>query len=91
MTQSEDGFPTCNRVCAHNGVDGFQYFADVLRSPTLTRKDLEAVLVSGFFEEGLSVGGGKGFEEFLVRSGDAVINFIAGCPKGVCFMLAGYN
>ena len=45
--------------------------------------ELEVAVLGGLVEFGLRVGGGKGLEEFLVRSGKAVVELVSGSPEGI--------
>ena len=73
VTDCEDGFPACDRVGADDGVDGRKNFADIVRGATGGSVEFKIVVLCGFVEFGLGVGGGQGVEEFLVGSGNAVV------------------
>ena len=73
VTDCEDGFPACDRVGADHGVNGRKIFADIVRGATGGSVEFEVVVLRGFIEFGLCVGGGQGVQEFLVGSGNAVV------------------
>ena len=73
VTDCEDGFPACDRVGADHGVNGRKIFADIVRGATGGSVEFEVVVLRGFIEFGLGVGGGQGVQEFLVGSGNAVV------------------
>ena len=73
VTDCEDGFPACDWVGADHGVNGRKVFADIVRGATGGCVEFEVVVLGGFVECGLGVGGGQGVKEFLVGSGNAVV------------------
>jgi len=58
-------------------VYGFQLCPNVLRRTSWTRVKLEASKLSGLVETRLLKGHCKGFEEFLIRGGEAIVDFVA--------------
>ena len=82
-TDCEDGFPASDGVGADHGVDGGEVFAAVEGRAARCGVEIEAFLFGSFEEMGLFVGSGKGLEEFLPRSGKAVVHLAAGSPEGV--------
>ena len=85
---SEDGLPARHRVGADHRMDGGEGVADVFGGAARSAEQLETVFLGGFAELGLRIGGGEGFEEFLVRAGDAVEELVSGGPESV-FCKAG--
>jgi hypothetical protein len=67
-----------------HGVHGGEVGADVFGGAARLGVQLEVVFFGRTVEFGLGVGGGEGFEEFLVGRGQAVVEFVAGGPEGVC-------
>lgn len=85
VAESKDRLPAGHRVGAYDGVHGLENIADVLGSSTFPRVYLEPILIRRLFEFRLCVGCGERLEEFLNGGRDAVIDFVARCPEGVCF------
>lgn len=54
----EDRFPTCDRVSADDGVDGREFFADVVGGPARGGVEFEVSVFGSLVELGLRVGGG---------------------------------
>lgn len=84
VAHGEDALPARHRVGAHHRVHGRQLVADVLGRAPGCRVQLELVLLGALVEGWLREGGGQPFEEFLVGLGDAVVDFVAGGPEGIC-------
>lgn len=84
MAYSEDRFPASDGIGADHGVHGFENLADVLRRAARLGVDLEVVLSGSFVEFGLRVGRREAFEELLIGLRDPVVDFVPGCPEGVC-------
>lgn len=84
MPDWKDALPTCDWVRADYGMDGFELGADVQGVAARLLVEGEVAAGGGVVEAGLGEGGGQGFEEFLVGSGDAVVDLVAGGPECVC-------
>jgi hypothetical protein len=56
VPESEDALPAGDGVGAHDGMDGFEDFADVFRGAAGFRVDLEAILLGCFVEFRLGIG-----------------------------------
>lgn len=54
----EDGFPACDGVGADDGVDGREFFADIVRGAARGGVEFEVAVFGGLVEFGLRVGGG---------------------------------
>ena len=54
----EDRFPACDGVSADDGVDGGEFFADVVGGATRAGVEFEVVVLGSLVEFGLRVGGG---------------------------------
>lgn len=54
----EDGFPACDGVGADDGMDGGEYFADVVWGAARVGVEFEVAVLGGLVEFGLRVGGG---------------------------------
>lgn len=89
-TDREDALPSSHGVCSHNGVNCLELSAHVLRGSTRLVIQLETGSLSNVTEAGLLKGSSQRLEEFLVGLADAVIDFIAGGPEGVCLMIRYY-
>jgi hypothetical protein len=73
----------------HNRMNSLQRLSHVLRTAAFLLVQLHALWVR-FCRTDESIaneGGGQAFEEFLVRLGEAVVDFIAGCPERVAACL----
>jgi hypothetical protein len=56
MAESKNALPAGDGVGAHDGVDGFEDFADIFGGAARFGIDLEAVFLGGFVEFWLGVG-----------------------------------
>ena len=83
----KDAFPAGNRMCADHGVHSCQAIADVFGRAARAHEDGGAASSGGNIELGLGIGCGKGLQESLVWLGEAVINFVAGGPESIFWML----
>jgi hypothetical protein len=78
-----DRLPACYGVGAYHGVSGSETIANIFWGAAWSGVQLEVLFLGSNVELGLRVGGRQGFEELLVRSGEAVVEFVAGSPKRV--------
>lgn len=90
----ENALPARHGVGPHQRVDGAQVRAHVFGRAARLRVQAEAVGVGDFVEALLRKGDGQGLEELLVGGRDLVVDFVAGCPEGVCgflvFLVLGF-
>jgi hypothetical protein len=73
MSDGKNALPACDRIRAHDGVDGDEFFADVLGGAARLGVDFETVSRGRFVEFWLGVGGGQAFQELLNGSRDTVV------------------
>ena len=78
-----DGLPARDGVGAHDGVNGREVGADILRGAAGAFEKGEPALGGDGVELRLGEGAGQGLVEFLVGFRDAVVDVVAGCPQGV--------
>lgn len=78
-----NGSPASDRICPHNWMDCLELGADIEGTPTRLFVQLEASSCCGVVETRLCECGSQGLEELLVGLGDAVVDLVARCPKGI--------
>ena len=71
-------------MCAYNRVVVLKVKADVVRSAAWAGVHSLWVLRRVARERDGLVSGGKGLEEALIRLCEAVVEFVAGGPEGIC-------
>jgi hypothetical protein len=79
----EDALPAGDRVGANDGMDSLELGADVLCCAARLVVQLEPSCLGHFLETWLLKRGRQGLEELLIGLADAVVDFVAGGPKGV--------
>lgn len=81
-SQSENSLPSRHRVRPHDRMHSLQFLSDVQgRTARFTvNADLLGIGSCGFEETITYECRGEGFEEFSVGLGEAVVDFVAGCP-----------
>lgn len=67
-------------------MDGTEDFSDIGGRTARSIVDFETVACGGFVEIRAVEGAGEGFEELLDGSGDSVVDFVAGSPRGYLFV-----
>ena len=83
VTNGKDCLPAGYWVGADNWVYSGKLVADIEWRATLLSVQLEIVVLSCLCEKRLSVGSSQTLQELLVSWREAVVNLIAGGPKGV--------
>ena len=56
VTDRKDGFPACDWIGADDGVDGGEFFTNVVRGAARAEVDFEVVIFRRRVEDGLGVG-----------------------------------
>jgi len=75
--------PPSNRVCTNDRMAGNKVCSHILRSTSRTRMNSKAQTLARCLERGIIMCCRQPFEEFLVRSREAIVSLIARCPKRV--------
>lgn len=83
VTDGEDALPPGDRVGAHHRVNSSETVADVLGTTTRGCVQLELIVLGALVEEGLRIRGCQRLQEFLIRLGNAVVDFVSGSPQCV--------
>jgi hypothetical protein len=80
MTYAKHGLPAGDGVGANHGVNGSEARARILWGAARGGVQVELVLGSCTVELRLCVRCSQRFEELLIGSGEAVVEFVARCP-----------